>query len=95
MRTKNLYKSRKWLNKDRDRTAFIACYVDRDRWENDSGEEWTNTTGEIKIADCGKIIHLDLFCSNKKEHRNALHKLDTLITELENVRAVIEGECNE
>lgn len=92
MTSKTLYQSRKWLNRKKDRTAFIMCVVDKDQWiRADGKEEAPFISGEIKIADCGKIINLDLFCGNKRDRNNSLAKLDTLINELENVRETIEN----
>lgn len=77
---KKIYSNRRWLNSDKTQTAFIAADISAGGF---------GVSGDIKIADCSKIINLDLWCENKKEARSRLRKLDILIGELFNVREVI------
>lgn len=77
---RNMYASRKWLNSDKDKTAFIACNIE------DGPYAW----GEVKIADCGKLISLEFPTEDSSDKRKSLKKLDLMISELEKFREVLE-----
>lgn len=87
MKDEVLYKNRRWLNTEKDMTAFIMCRVERLNFRG--GEE---VVGDIKIADCSKIVNLDIEGQNKKRRNQTIKKIDTLIEELTKVRNIIEEE---
>jgi hypothetical protein len=77
MKKDKLYK-RVWLNK-KEGTAFIEIR-----------EDWGDNNYDVKIADCSRQITLDLGFHNKETKRNALHKLNILVSELQALKTKIE-----
>lgn len=89
MKDKILYRKRKWINPDKSSNAFVNARVERFQGIRDQDH---HISGEIAIADCGRVIHLDIDGWNKRAKKNTLKKLDNLINVLSEVRDIVDAE---
>lgn len=90
MKDKILYRKRKWINPDKTSNAFVNAVVER--YSSLRYEGTPHIGGDVCIADCNRVISLDLWASNKRTKNNTIKKLDNLIEVLQEVRDVIESE---
>lgn len=68
---------RKFLNKSRDLTAFVAFQV---------GDEWAH----FKIMDCGRVVTLDFQMDNRKEIEASRSKVKELRLAVDKFEAELE-----
>lgn len=79
MASKHRYVSRKWLNTDKTQSAYIICDIEGGHYPH----------GNVKIADCGRIVNLDFPCEGKKNKNHSIKKIDILLAELEAFREAV------
>lgn len=90
MKDKILYRKRMFLNPDKHSNAFVNASVER--FQGITEPQRDRIGGEVSIADCGRVIHLDIDGWNAKAKKNTLKKLDNLINVLSEVRDVVDAE---
>ncbi len=78
MANKKGYNSKKWLNPDT--TAFIHTEVCFDY-------SWGGT---LKIADCSRIVNMDVYIDDEKGRKKTLKKLNIMRDEITNLISAIE-----
>lgn len=76
---KYLINTKKWLNPTT--TSFVYASIE---------EGFGYPYGELKIADCNRIVTLDLAMSTGKERKATLKKLDLLLGTIQQLRDKIE-----
>lgn len=77
--------SRNFLNvSDRESDAFISVRVKNDKWDGYS----------IRITDCNDMIKLHGGLDKIKSRKNAIHKVDTLINTLTELKEHLISEFN-
>jgi hypothetical protein len=77
------YHKRGFLNKARG-TAVFECSVDHGPAEESF---YNSVCANFCITDCARKIELDFYAHDKESEVNCLHKIDTLITELQSFKA--------
>lgn len=88
MRTQHTFYRRRFLNRPKFQSgAHVIAEVERQVYNGNVDYYHT-----LRISDCNRVVSFDLSDSSSAERRNALFKLDTLISTLEDFReAVIES----
>lgn len=87
------YASRKWLNTDKKMTAFISVEFDVDEgFIVGETNPYDFSSASVSIADCSRIVTLDLPTNRKKHRKASLKKLEILITELMKLQDAIYEE---
>jgi hypothetical protein len=86
------YKSRKFLNSDKTKSAHIIASVGKTELSPE-GNMW-GTSSEISISDCSRKITLDFYAGTKLETKQNMKKLDTLIKTLTDFRVRLRTEYN-
>ena len=82
------HSSRKWLNADKTKTAFIATEL---AVEGEGKNSWSWVT--LTLKDCTRSATLDMAVSTKAERKRAFKKMDILIEELTNLRKEMVSAC--
>lgn len=85
MSEETMYRRRFFLSTDPNSDAYVSARVHR------FGEE---INGSIKIADCDRVIRLEVNGFSRQARRRTIRKLERLIGVLEDVKAVLEGAEN-
>lgn len=82
---------RGFLNKGEGMAAFEASVS----YDEDSVKDWDEykcIDGDFSITDCSRKISLSFYATNAKAAKNSLHKVDTLIAQLQDFRSkLVEG----
>lgn len=82
---------RGFLNKGEGMAAFEA-YVSYDSNVLKDKDEYKCIDGNFSIADCSRKNSLDFYATQPKGAKNCLHKVDTLIAQLQDFREkLVEG----
>ena len=79
MSIKTLLKSKKWI--DPNTTGFIYTKV-----ESDDGYK----QAELKIADCSRIVSLDVYIDSAKARDKTLRKVRLIVEELTKFKDTLE-----
>lgn len=81
-------RGKKFLNNSHEEHGSVSWHVttgkDMDFYQSTCG-------GELRIADCYKVITLDFDCEKVSHVDKRIAKLDVLIQELQEMRAALEG----
>jgi len=89
-RRRTLY-VRKFLNRHYYAGAYVLAAVSEhtDRWRDKRGARHASTwtSASLTIADCSRVVSLDLDGGSASDRANTLHKLDVLIDTLTRLRA--------
>lgn len=93
MKEKKLYYSRRFLNKKgHHSTAFVFSEVTKTFCKNTKGKNVSYIDADLKISDCDRVINLSIELNTKRSTNNTLHKLDTLISTLQELKSIILKE---
>lgn len=95
MKEKLLYRKRVWLNPDPASGAYVKTYVDRTEWDERDPSPRVTLGGEFCIADCSRIIRLDIDGWSKAGRKRTVKKFRKLANVINEVADVIEGEFDE
>ena len=83
--SKKIHNVRRWLNpKDHSDSGLVHMTVDVD-----GTPAYPYVDAGMDIWDCSRKITLDFSFSNEKEAKQRVEKIDILIQELENLKAVL------
>lgn len=74
---------RRWLNKDTS-LGFGGHMLWSVETEGKGENHFINTS--LSIADCNKVINLDVEMYNEKRFNNTINKINTIIEELESFK---------
>lgn len=88
---------RKFINREKfESGAYIIASIEREttRWKNSAGEDKVNNYlyPTLHIADCSRVVSLDVHADNAKTRANVLFKLNTLIDTLTKFRDALVAE---
>jgi len=98
---KNIFRVRKFLNNvGHHEGAFILAEIERSEYKGKKNKKTGKTKPSIiyhsytlKIADCSRIISLELDSDTKIDFKNSIHKLNILIDTLKQFKNTM-GEEN-
>lgn len=79
---KKLHRKRMFVNPDKESSAFVNSYVDVETYESAQGPKRTIICGYFKLADCDRVITLDIYAANRKELRQTVRKFENVRDEL-------------
>lgn len=83
-RRKGFYAKKQFLNKP---YFHLGAYI-MSEVEMQMGDEWIDSYSRLRIADCNEVINLEVELSGSKaKYDNTLYKIDTLISNLQGLRA--------
>lgn len=78
-----------FLNDNHEEFGYVAWFVKP--YKNIITGEEGDYTSQLLISDCTHSIGLDFDFENKHQLNKRIEKLDTLITELQSMRKVLES----
>jgi hypothetical protein len=92
MKKKNVVFARKeFLNlPGLNSTGNIVTHITVEE-ENDRGYRYDDI--KLDIADCVRVVNIDFDVGSEYERENSLHKVDTLISVLQDFRVALVKEC--
>ena len=76
--------NRRWLNTNKDATAFISWYIEKEFIKSRKNNKYPSIIGELSIADCNRKATLDFnnYGGSEKTKKRLLKKLSILEEEI-------------
>lgn len=94
-KSKFLFKTRNFLNKDEESLSAIKSSVEISTFRKDLAKKdlYDDAYVDFSISDCNKTIHLDFGIDSEKEFDNSIYKINTIISTLTNLKdSLIEAK---